>query len=68
MIRIDSPSAMMTNSPQRSAMWPPSTIQSVVVERPSPGTQNPALGAIDSMPTAIAHTPSRCTGSLDEAA
>ena len=42
--RIDSPSAMMTNSPQRSAMWPPSTSQSAVVERPSPGVQKPSDG------------------------
>lgn len=33
----DSPSAMMMNSEQRSAMWPPSTFQSLVVERPRPG-------------------------------
>ena len=33
----DSPSAMRMNSEQRSAMWPPSTFQSSVVERPRPG-------------------------------
>ncbi len=33
----DSPSAMMMNSEQRSAMWPPSTCQSSTVERPRPG-------------------------------
>ena len=49
----------MTNSPQRSAMWPPSTTQSVVVERPSPGTQKPSSGAMVSMPTATAHSVSR---------
>ena len=37
-MRIDSPSAMMTNRLHRSAMWVPSTFQSVVLERPSPGT------------------------------
>ena len=42
--RINSPSAMMMNSPQRSAMWLPSMSQSAVVERPSPGVQNPTEG------------------------
>jgi hypothetical protein len=37
-MRIDSPSAMMTNKLQRSAMCAPSTFQSAVVERPRPGT------------------------------
>ena len=36
--RIDSPSAMMTNSAHRSARWWPSTSQSTVCERPRPGT------------------------------
>ena len=40
--RMDSPSAMMTNNAQRSAMCAPSTRQSVVPERPRPGTQKPA--------------------------
>ena len=35
----DSPRAMMMNSAQRSARCAPSTSQSVVDERPSPGTQ-----------------------------
>ncbi len=35
----DSPSAMITNNAQRSAMWPPSTFQSVTEDLPSPGTQ-----------------------------
>src|SRR4051794_3336336 len=38
--RIDSPSAMITNRPQRSDRWPPSMSHSVVLERPSPGTRN----------------------------
>ena len=37
--RMDSPSAIMTNSAQRSAMCAPSTFQSVVFERPMPGTK-----------------------------
>lgn len=34
-----SPRQMIMNRPTRSAMWPPSTFQSAVVERPRPGTQ-----------------------------
>src|SRR4030095_5338289 len=37
--RIDSPSAMITNSAQRSAMCAPSTFQSVVLDASSPGTE-----------------------------
>ena len=40
--RIDSPSAMMMNRPQRSAICAPSTSQSAVVERPRPGVQKPS--------------------------
>ena len=34
---IDSPSAIMMNSWQRSARWPPSIVQSLVSDRPRPG-------------------------------
>lgn len=42
--RIDSPRAMMTKRPQRSARWVPSMSQSVVLERPRPGTRNDTHG------------------------
>src|SRR6185503_10825733 len=59
----DSPSAMMTNRAQRSAMWPPSTFQSVTEDRPSPGTQNSVHGPASSMPSASVHHASRTPGS-----
>src|SRR5688572_33509677 len=59
----DSPSAMMMNRPQRSAMWPPSTFQSATDDRPSPGTQYKAHGPNISMPSASAHHASRSPGS-----
>ncbi len=57
--RIDSPSAMITNSAQRSAMCALSTFQSAVVERPSPGTAKPTTGARYSTPSAITHHATR---------
>src|SRR5262245_5195738 len=59
----DSPSAMMTNSEQRSAMWPPSTFQSATDDRPSPGTQNNAHGPTSSIASASVHHASRTVGS-----
>ena len=35
--KSDSPKAMMTNNRQRSARCPPSTVHSMVRERPRPG-------------------------------
>ena len=61
-IRIDSPSAMMMNNPQRSAMWPPSTFQSAVVERPRPGTRKPISGETVSIASASPHTAIRASG------
>ena len=43
----------MMNRPARSAMCAPSMFQSAVVERPSTGTQKPAIGATVSIATAI---------------
>ena len=40
---MDSPSAMMTNSEQRSAMWPPSTAQDSIEEKPSHPRSNLAI-------------------------
>ena len=60
--RIDSPSAMMMNRAQRSAMCPPSTSQSLVVERPSPGTRSPSDGrSIFDASSAVAQRPKRAS-------
>ncbi len=56
----DSPSAMMTNSAQRSARWAPSIFQSCGVDRPRPGTHMPTAGDRYSMPIASAHSTIRC--------
>ena len=56
---MDSPSAIMTKPAQRSAMWPPSTLQSATDEAPYFGIQNRASGDKYSMPSATAHSPSR---------
>ena len=58
-IRIDSPSAMMMKSAQRSAICAPSICQSVVFERPRPGTQKAAIGETYSMASAMAQIQSR---------
>src|SRR5258705_9586122 len=52
---MDSPSAMMMNPAQRSAMWPPSTTQSATTDAPYFGIQNRTAGEIYSMPSASAH-------------
>src|SRR3954447_18841804 len=56
---MDSPSAMMINPAQRSAMWPPSTTQSATDDAPYRGIQNRTAGERYSMPSATAHTTSR---------
>src|SRR4051812_49556468 len=56
---MDSPSAMMMNPAQRSAIWPPSTTQSATEDAPYRGIQNRAAGEIYSMPSAIPHSASR---------
>src|SRR4029078_1078096 len=55
----DSPSAMMTKSAQRSAMWPPSIIQSATEDAPYRGIQNRTAGEIYSMTSAMAHSVTR---------
>ena len=50
-------------SPQRSAMWLPSMSQSAVLERPSPGVQNPTEGDTYSTSSATVHSPSRASAS-----
>src|SRR4029079_10762280 len=55
----DSPSAMMTKSAQRSAMWPPSITQSATEDAPYRGIQNRTAGEIYSMASAIAQSTSR---------
>src|SRR4029078_9770785 len=55
----DSPSAMMTKSAQRSAMWPPSITQSETEDAPYRGIQNRTAGEIYSMTSAIAQSTSR---------
>src|SRR5262245_21550809 len=62
---MDSPSAIMTKRPQRSARWPPSMAQSVVSDRPSPGTKKPTAGPEYSMASATAHSPSLGTGAAN---
>src|SRR3954453_5562377 len=54
-----SPSAMMTKSEQRSAMWPPSTAQASTDEKPSLGTQKRTAGEMYSHVTAAIHSHSR---------
>ena len=56
---MDSPSAMMTNSAKRSAMWPPSTSQSATCDAPYFGIQNRAAAEQYSIPSATAHSSSR---------
>ena len=55
----DSPSAMMTKRPDRSARCAPATSQSVVGDRPMPGTRNPAAGPAYSMAIATSHSAKR---------
>src|SRR3954469_802645 len=56
---IDSPSAMMMNPAQRSAIWPPSTTQSATSDAPYFGIQNRTAGDRYSMASATAHSSSR---------
>src|SRR5712672_642985 len=59
MMTMDSPSAMMMNPAQRSAMWPPSTTQSATSVAPYFGIQNRTAGDRYSMPSATAQSASR---------
>src|SRR5882757_903231 len=59
MTTMDSPSAMMMNPAQRSAIWPPSTTQSATSDAPYFGIQNRTAGERYSMPSAAAHSSSR---------
>src|SRR4051795_5450516 len=56
---MDSPSAMMMNPAQRSAIWPPSTTQSATAEAPYFGIQNRTAGETYSIPRATAQRASR---------
>src|SRR6476646_4262532 len=56
-----SPSAMMTNSEQRSAMWPPSTAQASTDEKPSFGTQKRTAGETYSIVSATIQNHSRAS-------
>src|SRR4051794_777416 len=56
---MDSPSAMMINPAQRSAMWPPSTTQSATSDAPYFGIQNRTAGERYSIVSATAHSDSR---------
>src|SRR5258708_24095942 len=57
--KVDSPSAMMMNRAQRSAMCPPSTSQSSIEDAPYFGIQNRTAGERYSMPSAMAQRTSR---------
>src|SRR3954469_15402528 len=56
---MDSPSAMMMNPAQRSAMWPPSTTQSATSDAPYLGIQNRTAGERYSIARANVHSSSR---------
>lgn len=56
---IDSPRQMMTNRPTRSARCAPSTSQSVVLDRPKPGTKKARAGPVNSSARAISQISSR---------
>src|ERR1043166_9490147 len=56
---MDSPSAMMMNPAQRSAMWPPSTTQSATCDATYFGIQNRTAGDRYSIASASAHSSSR---------
>src|SRR3954447_26824720 len=59
MTTMDSPSAMMMNPAQRSAIWPPSTTQSATSVAPYFGIQNRTAGERYSIASATAHSSSR---------
>src|SRR5260370_42182631 len=52
---MDSPSAMIMNPAQRSAIWPPSMVQSSIEDAPYFGSQKRAAGDKYSIPRATAH-------------
>src|SRR3954447_14580718 len=56
---IDSPSAIMINPAQRSAMWPPSTTQSATCDAPYFGIQKRTAGERYSIPSAVVHSSNR---------
>src|SRR6202035_4075574 len=56
---MDSPSAMMMNPAQRSAIWPPSTYQSATEDAPYFGIQNRTAGEMYSIDSASAQSTSR---------
>src|SRR3954470_11027223 len=58
---MDSPSAMMMNPAQRSAMWPPSTTQSATSDAPYFGIQNRTAGDRYSIASATAHSEIRAS-------
>ncbi|MNY36092.1 hypothetical protein D3C86_1705570 [compost metagenome] len=60
-----SPRATITNSWQRSARCAPSMVQSLVRERPSPGSAKPNMGDTYSHSTAISHRPIRHDPSIN---
>src|ERR1700704_3460635 len=53
---MDSPSAMMMNPAQRSAIWPPSRLQSSIEDGPYFGIQKRTAGDRYSIPSATAHS------------
>ena len=59
---MPSPSAMMMNKAQRSAMWEPEISQFSAVDRPSPGTMKNANGPAYSIASASSHHASRSSG------
>src|SRR3990170_2571834 len=56
---MDSPSAMMMNSAQRSAIWLPAMAQSAIEDAPYFGIQNRTAGDRYSIPSATAQSASR---------
>src|SRR5262245_28549728 len=62
---MDSPSEIMTKRPQRSARWTPSMAQSVVSDRPSPGTKKPTAGPEYSMGERNSPQPEPWSGSRE---
>src|ERR1700730_13366559 len=56
---MDSPSAMMMKPAHRSAMWPPSTVQSATEDAPYFGIQNRTTGEMYSIPSATAQSARR---------
>src|SRR5258708_19586459 len=52
---MDSPRAMIKNPAQRSAIWPPSMVQSSIEDAPYCGSQKRAAGDRYSIPRATAH-------------